>query len=560
MTLINTISKVAVSNLKSAIESGPEDNGSDLMEESVMMEDEHEEGCPNFPECDCAECTAIHRGPIPDVNNPWWGMKIAATDDLKKLNLQNNLKKSIYNAILDTLKRQKVDDTSLNGVVEVAGIKLLARVTTHEHRIVGVTESEIRLEAAKRLRDQLGSGVVVLAGEYEGKAHLVVAVTKDLTDKLHAGVLLGDLAPYIDGKGAGSHDLAQAIGYKINGLDAVVADAASKLQMRLKTPQFVGAVAIGVAEQAEVQMELFEQNKDKDRKEQLLKDIREGKLDSPLQVIEANKELEKISYLIAAAKLYLEDNNLYRETVYETMKLLDMKEFVLSDGRKVFQKTNTSRMLAFTDLENRPSQATIKGRELVYSELAEIVSSKMSSNDLDLAIMSSKAQAGQLRSDSYISLKDILEERTALAEKEEDKEVELEIRSYPTLKEICESTENFTLLEKEPGYLYRVLDPTNEHSAVLNSKLICRIRYLLREAKEDFLFKTRMEFHKMMNVILRKAYEECYPGEWFDRNAALYEIKSIGNSKYQILLSISTNSIDYVLMEVSIDGSSIDFD
>jgi hypothetical protein len=532
MTLINTISKVAVSNLKSAIESGPEDNGSDLMEESVMMEEDEE-----------------------DKN------EISGAADLKKLNLQNNLKKSIYNAILDTLKRQKVEDYSLSKVVEVSGVKLLARKTS-------VAEPGIMLATANRLRDELGSGVVVLAGEYEGKAHLLVAITKDLTDKLHAGVLLGDLAPYIDGKGAGNSDLAHAIGsigYKINGLDAVMADAASKLQMRLKAPaQFVGAVVYGVAEQAEVQMELFEQNKDKksqDRKEQLLKDIREGKLDSPLQVIEANKELEKISYLIAAAKLYLEDNNLYRETVYETMKLLDMKEFVLSDGRKVFQKTNTSRMLAFFEYgEDKPSQATIKGRELVYGELYEIVSSKMSSNDLDLAIMSSKAQAGQLRSDSYIPLKDILEERTALAEKEEDKEVELEIRSYPTLKEICESTEIFTLLEKEPGYLYRVLDPTNEHSAVLNSKLICRIRYLLREAKEDFLFKTRMEFHKMMNVILRKAYEECYPGEWFDRNAALYEIKSIGNSKYQILLSISTNSIDYVLMEVSIGGSSIDFD
>jgi alanyl-tRNA synthetase len=112
-------------------------------------------------------------------------------------------------------------------VTEVAGVKLLVRK-------IGVADPKVMREAADTLRDRLGSGVVVLAAERDGKANLLVAVTKDLAGKkVHAGKLVGALAAHVDGRGGGRPDLAQAGGPKIAGLDAAVADAPAQLASML---------------------------------------------------------------------------------------------------------------------------------------------------------------------------------------------------------------------------------------------------------------------------------------------------------------------------------------
>ncbi len=67
-------------------------------------------------------------------------------------------------------------------------------------------------ELADKLRDQLHSGIVVLAGEKEGKASLLVAVTSDLTKKHRAGDLVKELSKILGGRGGGKPELAQAGG------------------------------------------------------------------------------------------------------------------------------------------------------------------------------------------------------------------------------------------------------------------------------------------------------------------------------------------------------------
>jgi alanyl-tRNA synthetase len=66
---------------------------------------------------------------------------------------------------------------------------------------------------ADQARDQLGSGVVALLSVDGSKALLLVAVTKDLTSKVQAGQVVGQLAPLLGGKGGGRPDLAQAGGH-----------------------------------------------------------------------------------------------------------------------------------------------------------------------------------------------------------------------------------------------------------------------------------------------------------------------------------------------------------
>ncbi len=74
-------------------------------------------------------------------------------------------------------------------------------------------------DLADKLRDRLGKGVVALGSEQDGKAILLVAVTKDLTGKLKAGDLVKEAAKLVGGSGGGRPDLAQAGGPDPAGLE-----------------------------------------------------------------------------------------------------------------------------------------------------------------------------------------------------------------------------------------------------------------------------------------------------------------------------------------------------
>jgi alanyl-tRNA synthetase len=95
---------------------------------------------------------------------------------------------------------------------DVDGVKVLA------HRMDRLSPEELR-EFADRLRDQLGSGVVVAGSEREGKVALVAMVSRDLDGKVHAGHLIRDVARITGGGGGGRSDMAQAGGKDPSRLD-----------------------------------------------------------------------------------------------------------------------------------------------------------------------------------------------------------------------------------------------------------------------------------------------------------------------------------------------------
>jgi alanyl-tRNA synthetase len=90
-------------------------------------------------------------------------------------------------------------------VQDIGGVKLLAVQ-------VQVADVKALRDMADQLRDKLGAGVLVLGAELDGKANLLVAVTKTLTDRFKAGELIGKLAPIVGGRGGGKPELAQAGG------------------------------------------------------------------------------------------------------------------------------------------------------------------------------------------------------------------------------------------------------------------------------------------------------------------------------------------------------------
>jgi alanyl-tRNA synthetase len=114
-----------------------------------------------------------------------------------------------------------------DAVVEVGGVKLLCKR-------VPVGEAKALRAAADTLRQRLRSGVVVLGSESAGKATLLVAVTKDLEARVHAGKLVGTLAAHVEGRGGGRPDLAQAGGPKLEGLDDALAAAPAALEEMLQ--------------------------------------------------------------------------------------------------------------------------------------------------------------------------------------------------------------------------------------------------------------------------------------------------------------------------------------
>ncbi|MBK1655696.1 alanine--tRNA ligase [Allochromatium vinosum] len=99
--------------------------------------------------------------------------------------------------------------------VDIQGIKTLAA------RLDGADPKSLRV-TLDQLKDKLGSAVVVLAAESDGKVSLVAGVTKDLTDRLKAGDLIREVAEKVGGKGGGRPDMAQAGGNDPAGLPAAL--------------------------------------------------------------------------------------------------------------------------------------------------------------------------------------------------------------------------------------------------------------------------------------------------------------------------------------------------
>ncbi|HTP26324.1 MAG TPA: DHHA1 domain-containing protein, partial [Anaeromyxobacteraceae bacterium] len=98
---------------------------------------------------------------------------------------------------------------------EVNGVKILTA------RVDG--DGSALRDLADKLRDRIGQGVVALGAVKDGKAVLLVAVTKDLTARVKAGDLVREAAKFVGGKGGGKPDMAQAGGPEPAGLERALA-------------------------------------------------------------------------------------------------------------------------------------------------------------------------------------------------------------------------------------------------------------------------------------------------------------------------------------------------
>ena len=102
----------------------------------------------------------------------------------------------------------------------VNGVQVLAA------RMDGL-DNKALMDLIDQLKNKLGSGVILLGSEHDGRVVLVAGVTKDLTGRFKAGDLVRQAAAKVGGKGGGRPDMAQGGGTDAGQLDAALALAES---------------------------------------------------------------------------------------------------------------------------------------------------------------------------------------------------------------------------------------------------------------------------------------------------------------------------------------------
>jgi alanyl-tRNA synthetase len=126
-------------------------------------------------------------------------------------------KKSLEKELISI--KAKLASTSVKNIDEdireINGVKVLAK------RVEIENPSQLR-DLADKFKTKLGSGVLLLGAESNGKVLLISVVTDDLTQKYKAGDIVKAAAKIVGGGGGGRPDMAQAGGTKPEFLDAAL--------------------------------------------------------------------------------------------------------------------------------------------------------------------------------------------------------------------------------------------------------------------------------------------------------------------------------------------------
>ncbi|QDX31114.1 alanine--tRNA ligase [Dickeya poaceiphila] len=119
---------------------------------------------------------------------------------------------------LQQLKEQQAaqESSSLSSKAkDINGVKLLVTQLNN-------VEPKLLRTMVDDLKNQLGSAVIVLSTVADGKVSLIAGVTKELTDRVKAGELIGFVANQVGGKGGGRADMAQAGGSDVDALPSAL--------------------------------------------------------------------------------------------------------------------------------------------------------------------------------------------------------------------------------------------------------------------------------------------------------------------------------------------------
>ncbi|ENM5899582.1 alanine--tRNA ligase [Vibrio mimicus] len=114
----------------------------------------------------------------------------------------------------------------INQVKQISGVNVLVA------ELNGADNKALR-GMVDDLKNQLGSGIIMLGNVAEGKVGLIAGVTSDLTNKVKAGELVNMVALQVGGKGGGRPDMAQAGGTDAHALPSALESVDAWITERL---------------------------------------------------------------------------------------------------------------------------------------------------------------------------------------------------------------------------------------------------------------------------------------------------------------------------------------
>lgn len=112
--------------------------------------------------------------------------------------------------------------------VDLPGGKFIAQ------QAADLGKDELR-QLADAHRDRIKNGLVVIGSTADGKVSLVVAVTKSLVPRVHAGQIVKQIAPLVGGSGGGRPDFAEAGGKDASRIPEALAAARRLAEDLLKS-------------------------------------------------------------------------------------------------------------------------------------------------------------------------------------------------------------------------------------------------------------------------------------------------------------------------------------
>jgi alanyl-tRNA synthetase len=116
---------------------------------------------------------------------------------------------------------------SLKEAFELDGVKVVRL------RQDGLNTNDIRI-LADNIRDRINSGIMVIASVTEGNAAIVCMITKDLTDRYHAGEIIKNFSKIAGGKGGGKPDMAQGGTKDVEKLDTALSSLPDIIKAQAK--------------------------------------------------------------------------------------------------------------------------------------------------------------------------------------------------------------------------------------------------------------------------------------------------------------------------------------
>ncbi|MBN1664629.1 MAG: alanine--tRNA ligase [Deltaproteobacteria bacterium] len=134
------------------------------------------------------------------------------TDRMEKMLAHQKTQEKEIEALKGKLAAKDSSDL-MDKAREIKGVRVLAT------EVEGMDTKTLR-DFGDKMRDRIRSGIILLGSKNEGKAMLLCIVTKDLTDRYHAGNIIKAIAPIVGGSGGGRPDMAQAGGTKPENLTA----------------------------------------------------------------------------------------------------------------------------------------------------------------------------------------------------------------------------------------------------------------------------------------------------------------------------------------------------